>query len=368
MDLTEKFQTLSKRALSIYDKLGTEEATKTALVLPFIALLGFDIHNPVEVIPEFTADVGTKKGEKVDYAIAIDNKIVLLIECKKCGENLDHYTSQLFRYFTVLEARIAILTDGLVYKFYSDLDERNKLDKTPFHVIDLKDLKDSIITDISKITRNSFDVEHILTTAQDLKYIREIKSILQAEFLNPSWMVQKIVAKSSYGGNKTSRVIEWFTELTKRSLKSIEDSNIRKRLRMADKLSEDPEALNNITQNESVEMSKDPSPNGTAIETTMEEHEGFHYIKSMLVDMMDVSRVHMRDTGSYCGILCDDNNRKPICRLHFNNLHNKAISIGKSYTKINIRSVQDVLKHRREIVEAAASYIDVEAVQPEKAE
>lgn len=48
--------------------------------MPFISALGYDVFNPTEVIPEFTADVGTKKGEKVDYAIKKDDKIIILIE------------------------------------------------------------------------------------------------------------------------------------------------------------------------------------------------------------------------------------------------------------------------------------------------
>lgn len=96
--------------------------------MPFISALGYDVFNPTEVIPEFTADIGIKKGEKVDYAVKKDDQVILLFECKWCGADLskDH-ASQLHRYFSVTEARFSILTNGIEYRFYSDIDEPNKI-------------------------------------------------------------------------------------------------------------------------------------------------------------------------------------------------------------------------------------------------
>ena len=65
------------------DHRDTEEATKSALVLPFIQMLGYEIFDPTEVVPEYTADVGTKKGENVDYALMQNGKPAVLVECKK---------------------------------------------------------------------------------------------------------------------------------------------------------------------------------------------------------------------------------------------------------------------------------------------
>jgi predicted type IV restriction endonuclease len=97
--------------------------------MPFISALGYDVFDPVEVIPEFTADVGIKKGEKVDYAIKQDGKIIMLFECKCCNGSLDDcHASQLYRYFSVTEARIAVLTDGIIYRFYTDIEQPNKMD------------------------------------------------------------------------------------------------------------------------------------------------------------------------------------------------------------------------------------------------
>lgn len=115
----------------------TEEATKTAVIMPFFAMLGYDVFNPQEFVPEFTADVGIKKGEKVDYAIVKDGTPVILIECKSITENLERHDSQLFRYFGTSEAKFAILTNGLQYRFYTDLDNANKMDEDPFLTINI---------------------------------------------------------------------------------------------------------------------------------------------------------------------------------------------------------------------------------------
>ena len=133
MDFIEEIRNLSTRIIKQKDVIQTEEATKTAFVMPFINLLGYDVFNPTEVVPEYTADIGTKQGEKVDYAIFKDNEVIMLIECKKYGEDLsDVHTSQLYRYFSVAHARIAVLTDGVLYRFYTDLEESNIMDTKPF--------------------------------------------------------------------------------------------------------------------------------------------------------------------------------------------------------------------------------------------
>ena len=69
----EKIKSFIERVNAAKENVLTEEATKTSLIMPFFSLLGYDIFNPLEFVPEFTADVGIKKGEKVDYAIRTSN-------------------------------------------------------------------------------------------------------------------------------------------------------------------------------------------------------------------------------------------------------------------------------------------------------
>ena len=142
MDLIDNFREISQSIPQKLEYITNEESTKTALILPFIEALGYDFKNPAEVVPEFTADIGHKKGEKVDYAIMIDNKPVILIECKDCNAHLhDLHASQLCRYFTSTPARLGILTNGIVYRFFTDMDKDNVMDKKPFLEIDMLNLK-----------------------------------------------------------------------------------------------------------------------------------------------------------------------------------------------------------------------------------
>lgn len=157
MDLVDKLGAIAAKVEKQRNTISTEEATKTSFIMPFLKELGYDVFDATEVIPEFTADVGIKKGEKVDYAIALDNKIVMLVECKMLGSKLDaNVESQLHRYFHATEARIGILTDGLVYKFYTDLEELNKMDNKPFLEFALNQLDDSIIQEIKKFSKAIF--------------------------------------------------------------------------------------------------------------------------------------------------------------------------------------------------------------------
>ena len=137
MDFVDEVRTRSgrfaERAKHWESETPTEEATKTSLVLPFIQMLGYDIFDPADLVPEFTADIGIKRGEKVDYAIMQRGKPAILIECKKYGSNLaEDAVSQLVRYFGVTDAHFGILTDGISYRFFSDLDQPNVMDPKPF--------------------------------------------------------------------------------------------------------------------------------------------------------------------------------------------------------------------------------------------
>ena len=145
MEFEEKLNQFIERVNKITNSISTEEATKTSLIMPFFSLLGYDVFNPNEFTPEYTADVGIKKGEKVDYAIILNNQPTILIEAKSVNENLQKHGSQLFRYFGTTSAKIGILTNGITYKFFTDLDETNKMDSAPFLEINILDLKEADI-------------------------------------------------------------------------------------------------------------------------------------------------------------------------------------------------------------------------------
>ena len=218
MDFIDKLKQFSKRVESIKCNIQTEEATKTSIIMPFFALLGYDVFNPEEFLPEFTADVGIKKGEKVDYAIIKEDAPVILIEAKWCGENLDNHNSQLYRYFGTSTAKFGILTNGIIYKFYTDLEEANKMDLTPFLEFDILNIKDSSVTEIKKFCKDAFDVADVFSAASELKYSKLIKDFMSAQLKQPTEEFVKYILSMVYCGVKTQNVIEKFTPVVKKSL------------------------------------------------------------------------------------------------------------------------------------------------------
>ena len=220
MGFYEDVLELSQRFSSIKDQIKTEEATKMSMVVPFFQLLGYDVFNPQEFCPEFTADVGVKRGERVDYAIMQDDEPTILIECKWCGDSLDKHGSQLFRYFSTTPAKFGILTNGITYRFYTDLDEVNKMDLTPFLEINMLEPKEYLIAELKKFCKNSFDKDNIFSIASELKYTNLIKDLLKSELDNPSEQFVRLIISSIYEGQKNQKVIEKFTPIVKKSFAS----------------------------------------------------------------------------------------------------------------------------------------------------
>ncbi len=315
MDLIDRLREIAANIDKVRHQLQTEEATKNALVMPFINALGYNVFDPGEVVPEFTADVGTKKGEKVDYAIMRNGSPILLFECKTVGRNLDKETpTQLYRYFSVTPARFSVLTNGIEYRFYSDLEEPNKMDHRPFFEFSLLDLNERAVEELKKFSKSSFDLENILETASDLKYTKAIKRLLRDEWINPSEEFVRLFTGRVYSGRVTQAVRDQFAAITKKAFHEFVAERINERLKSA-------------LEHDLVVSADGPDPiasNGTDdggsgdVVTTEEELDGFYVVKSIVREVVDPSRIFLRDTKSYCGILLDDNNRKPICRLRFN--------------------------------------------------
>ena len=215
MDFIEKVKELSVQFDGRKNHVNTEEATKTALVLPFIRMLGYDYHDPNEVTPEFPADVGNRRGEKVDYALFHDckppDKPAILIECKSYGVNLDANVSQLLRYFTVEDARFGILTDGIIYRFFSDLNQRYRMDSKPFFEFNMLDFTESQVEKLEQFTKSNFHESRVVDTAYRLKYIKDIRSRLAQERANPSDDFVQFIMRPIYtGGSFTQKVVERF--------------------------------------------------------------------------------------------------------------------------------------------------------------
>lgn len=350
MDLIDKIKEIANRYEKQAANIQTEEAAKNALIMPFIAALGYDIFNPSEVIPEFTADIGIKKGEKVDYAIKKDDQIIMLFECKHCGANLhNEHASQLYRYFHTSAARFGVLTNGLIYQFFSDIEEPNKMDEKPFFEFDLRDIGDHHISELKKFTKNNFSLNDILTTASALKYKSELIKCLEREAEAPSDALVKFFISQIYTGRATQPIIELFSKLVKEGLNEFINNRINLRLKSA--LSQ-PHVT--VPTQEPLEIQTDSDEKQEFI-TTQEEIDGFLIIKAIARQSIELERIVIRDTKSYCGILLDDNNRKPICRLHFNAVK-KYIELGRSGERIPITKIDDIFQYTPQILKVIEDY------------
>jgi hypothetical protein len=358
MDFIDKINNLSNKIRQQAASIQTEEATKNAFVMPFIhSVLGYDVFDPNEVTPEYICDVGTKKGEKVDYAILKAGEIQILMECKKIGEPLNiNHASQLFRYFHVTNARIAILTNGQLYKFYTDLDAPNKMDEKPFLELDLLDVDEHVIPELVKLTKNAFDLESIVSSAGELKYVSQIKKLLGNLLSNPEEDFIKFVASRVYEGVVTQKVRELFSQLTRKA--SVQFLNDQANDRLKSAISGSPVPLTALSEPQETVIEKAVEAEDKVI-TSEEEIEGFMIVKAIVRSSVDVRRIAIRDNQSYCGILLDDNNRKPICRMHFNRAQ-KYLGIfdaEKNESRIPINGVDDIYNHSDQLIETAKSYL-----------
>lgn len=352
MDFNESIKQFAERVEKMKDTINTEEATKMSLVVPLFQNLGYDVFNPLEFCPEYVADVGIKKGEKVDYAILEDGKPNILIECKSCSEQLDKHSSQLFRYFGTTSAKFGILTNGIIYRFYTDLEESNKMDMVPFLEIDMLNLKDSTINELKKFCKDNFDKDKIFSTAEELKYTSLIRALLASEYENPSEDFVRFVLYNIYDGQKNQRVIEKFTPVIKKAFSSFVNEIVNNKISSA--LADD----NDIDAKEDAQPELPQEP-ASKIVTTEEEIESFYIIRGMLAEVVPVEDIVHRDTESYFGILYKDNNRKPICRINLDK-KNKQLLIpdaNKKFERFYIDSLNDLYKYKKQLIEVAKRYL-----------
>jgi hypothetical protein len=369
MEFLDRVMALATKVRQQKASIPTEEATKNAFVMPFIStVLGYDVFDPSEVIPEFNADVGIKKGEKIDYAIVKDDVIQILVECKKIGEALrPEHSSQLFRYFSVTNARIAVLTNGEVYQFFTDLDAPNKMDAKPFLVLDLSDVDPTLIPELHKLSKDTFDLESIISAAGQLKYIGQIKRVLTAQFKGPDEDWVRFLTTRIYEGSFTQRVREQFTPLVAKASTQFLNEQVNDRLATALGTTT-PATMPDSAVPTSEPVALDDLDRAVEeITTTVEELEAFHIVRAIACSEVKPNRIVYRDSKSYCAILLDDNNRKTIARLNFNR-RQKYLSLfdeNKTEQRVSIESLDEIYDYSTEIRSAILRYSRGATSEPE---
>jgi len=353
MDFKDQIKMLGDRVEKLKAQVNTEEATKNAFIMPFIKELGYDVFNPFEVTPELVADIGIKQGEKIDYAIMQNGDPIILIECKHHAAPLNvNNASQLFRYFHTTKAKFSILTNGIEYKFYTDLVETNKMDDKPFFSFNITDIKDNQIEELKKFHKAYYDFDNIVNTASDLKYTSELKKLIHAEFTTPGPDFVKHFARQVYPSVITAKVLEQFTNLTKNSLQQYISDMITDRLKSA--LTKETAVI----QEQDAALLHEQPADPNQIVTTEEELEGFMIVKTILRQKIPASRIAYRDALSYFAILLDDNNRKTICRLYFNGTKKYFVTLDEQRKEVRneISSLDDLFNYSAALFKAVESY------------
>lgn len=355
MEFEEKIKNFATRITEIKNNIKTEEATKTSIIMPFFQMMGYDVFNPKEFTPEYIADVGIKKGEKVDYAIVLNGELVMLIEAKSITEKLEKHDSQLFRYFGTSKAKFAILTNGINYKFYTDLEKENVMDTTPFLDINLEKINDSEIAELKKFQKENFNIDVIFSTASDLKYLSLIKKVLKEEFNNPSDdFVKLILNKEIYDGVKTSAIIKKYKPLLKKSVNSYINEIINSRLQNAIQQNDDA----NFTMSETEVATED---NGDKIVTTVEEIQSYYIVKSILSEFCDSKKITYKDTVSYFGVLYDNKVTKWICRIYLKeNVRYVIIAdSNKNEIRYDISNIDDIYNLKEQLLERLKQFENI---------
>lgn len=351
MDFKDYCKQLAERVVNLKEQIATEEATKNAFIMPFIQMLGYDVFNPLEVVPEMDCDLIKKKGEKIDYAIIKEGEPILLIECKHWKQDLNLHDNQLQKYFVASKAKFGLLTNGIVYRFYTDLIKPNIMDTVPFLEINFENIKENQIEELKKFHKSYFNIDNILSTASELKYMSELKNVIKSEFATPSPELVKLLTKRVYDGVITQKILDQFTDLVRRTFANHINDVMSERLNVAIKSTEEVVQAPVETIEEEHQESK--------IVTTAEELEAFYIVKSILRNNIPSERITYRDAQSYFAIFVDDNNRKPVCRLYFNTAV-KSIGIfdaDKNEVKHKLDSLDDIYTCQEELRTAIQKYL-----------
>lgn len=315
MGFTEDIAKLSERVRNRAEQVVGEEATKMALIVPFLSTLGYDVYDPSEVKPEYIADFAIKKAgqfEKVDYAIAINGNIVMLVEAKARGQKAEAHDGQLSRYFNgLITTKVAIVTNGIEYRFFTDLRDKNVMDKEPFFTFSILDYDDKDIENLKLFHRDNFDVASINQHAEEMVYVKGMTQLVGHLLRSPSeefirFLVAelgKVAPNYQIQGKITNKVIEKFKPIVK---KSIQGSLVEL---MTRSLSQEIIQLSEVANTEEVEELDALEANDTKVTeeskiiTTEEELKAFDKIRSIVTTSKNYHHdVYYKDTESYFSI------------------------------------------------------------------
>ena len=154
MELKDAIGQFELRVKKMLPQVQSEDLTRNALVMPFIQLMGYDLS---DVKTDGCAEFGLKKGKKVDYTIMKDGKPTILVECKHHSDYLGLDESRLINYFRKTKAKYGLLTNGLVYQFYTEKMVKSKKTQIPLLEFKLTDTKAAAIAKLLEEHQDFFN-------------------------------------------------------------------------------------------------------------------------------------------------------------------------------------------------------------------
>lgn len=369
MGFPEDTARLAEQITARRQHIKGEEATKHALVVPFLQVLGYDVFDPLEVQPEYVADFAKKSRagqlEKVDYAIWKDGKPAIFVECKPVDAVLEDHEEQLSRYFNATPSvRVGLLTNGLRLKAFTDLQQPNMMDPAPFLDVDLTCLKPTEIETLRMFHKVDFSPERVLALAEEMVYYNTLTRYISPQLRDPSEaFVRFVVGDIPTFGRVTQRVVERITPILRKAIQAAILENVA---RSFDTEQRPAEPIPAPAQQPTADAAAKPT---AEVVTTEDEQRCFARIEGWIREVRADAPVCGRDSMSYYTVH-QNNVRKWFARFNLQRapywialrhvrpdelrtmLGDPSVSEGGALgdAKLPLQSAEDIVRVREAIV------------------
>lgn len=335
MSFLDNVRRLSDQVRKRQPHIKGEEATKNALILPFLGTLGYDIFDPTEVQPEYVADFAKRKtggpAEKVDYAIHLNGTPVMFFECKAADVDPSQHSGQLARYFNATTSvKVAVVTNGTRYLFFTDLEEQNIMGDKPFFVFDILMFSERDAETLETFSKQFFDATAVRTRAEDIIYTGKVTAYVNELLRNPSESFTRFLLSeiNITTGKLTAKRVEKFVPIVKKAIQSTLLDMATRSIKL--ETEEPPMAL------AAQPVAPAPPPPsaenaaqeaGKGIVTTQEELDAFEIVRRICDDSTAAQRapVQYKDATNYFGINIG-NQKKWFLRLFFDGKRKSVVS------------------------------------------
>lgn len=297
---------------------GNEEATKHSLILPFFHTLGYDIYDPSVLMPEYRAGFASNK-EKIDYAIFLNGSPALFVEAKAAGDRLENHDAQLAKYFNSTPGlKVAVITNGSRYKFFTDLKQPNLLDPDPFFEFDLESISNEEVEILNGFRADTFNPTELVLQAENLVYLKAIKRKFRTIFREPSDEFVRFVAGDIFPKKITVNALERLTPLVRQAMSAVLVEMVSNGLTQAITSPSDETTTNGSDDQIAVLANGADTREKMVPVTTEIELEGFKIVQAITATANSPDpRVGYKDTSVYFGIHVEKPS-KWFVRLFFN--------------------------------------------------